>query len=109
MSVSFDVLRSSAGGRVYGERTVRALQNNEVLIDITHSGLCGTDELFFRTGQALGHEGVGIVREIGSQVKSVQVGDRVGFGYVRKVCGVCDNCTTGESAVVLQSCLKISI
>ena len=43
----------------------------------------------------LGHEGVGIVKAISPKVTSVKMGDRVGFGYTRKVCTECDNCVTG--------------
>ncbi|KAG0154692.1 hypothetical protein PDIDSM_260 [Penicillium digitatum] len=95
MEVSFEVYRGSPGGHIVSDTTTRILGHNEIFIEITHSGLCGTDEHFFNSTQVLGHEGIGIVRLLGSNVTSVKVGDRVGFGYVRKVCGTCDNCGTG--------------
>jgi D-arabinose 1-dehydrogenase-like Zn-dependent alcohol dehydrogenase len=35
------------------------------------------------------------VRKLGPNVTSVKVGDRVGFGYTRKVCGRCQHCLSG--------------
>lgn len=61
------------------------LKSREVLVKITHSGLCGTDLFFISTGCALGHEGVGIVEKVGSAVTMHKVGDRVGGGYLRAV------------------------
>lgn len=94
MSVSFEVYRGSDTGQIISD-TTRVLQPNEVYIETTHSGLCGTDEHFLKTGQVLGHEGIGIVRQLGARVTHLSVGDRVGFGYIRQVCGACDNCAKG--------------
>ncbi|KAH6672469.1 chaperonin 10-like protein [Halenospora varia] len=68
----------------------------EVLINITHSSLCGTDLHFLDTGMALGHEGVGIVEKIGSEVTQFKVGDRAGAGYIRNSCGHCSYCLKGQ-------------
>lgn len=57
----------------------------EVLIQITHSSLCGSDVHMIPSGIALGHEGVGIVEKIGSEVTQFKVGDRAGRGYLRNV------------------------
>ncbi|EHL01721.1 putative NADP-dependent alcohol dehydrogenase C 2 [Glarea lozoyensis 74030] len=61
----------------------------QILLKITHASLCGTDVHFLTSGIALGHEGVGIVEKIGSEVTQFKVGDRAGAGYVRngKMCG----------------------
>ncbi|KAG4259099.1 hypothetical protein FPRO03_13034 [Fusarium proliferatum] len=95
MSTSFQVFRGTKDGSIVSSETSSVLTSNQVFIETTHSGVCGTDEIFLHSGQALGHEGVGIVRQISPGVHSVQVGDRVGFGYVRKVCGSCDSCMAG--------------
>ncbi|KAI9037389.1 GroES-like protein, partial [Aspergillus affinis] len=92
MSLSFTVYRGSSDGKIIADVTTRDLQHNEVYIETTHSGICGTDEHFLHAGCVLGHEGIGIVKQLGPGVSSVKVGDRVGFAYIRKVCGVCDNC-----------------
>lgn len=95
MDVSFQVYRGSPSGHVVSDTTTRILGPNEVYIEITHSGICGTDEHFVKSTQVLGHEGIGIIKLLGSNVTTLKVGDRVGFGYVRKVCSACDNCETG--------------
>lgn len=75
----------------------------DVLIEIMASGLCHTD-LSQIEGKAapypfpvvVGHEGAGIVREVGAEVTSVKVGDHVipvGIGE----CGTCGNCRSGKT------------
>ncbi|KFA63049.1 hypothetical protein S40285_06394 [Stachybotrys chlorohalonatus IBT 40285] len=95
MSVSFDVFRGSAEGKIVPDHVTRSLEPHEVFVETTHSGICGTDEHYLKSGQVLGHEGVGVVRQTGSQVTSVKAGDRVGFGYTHEICANCDNCATG--------------
>ena len=95
MEFKFKVLCGSSEGNIVEKLTTRRLGENDVFIKTTHSGLCGTDEHFLHSDQALGHEGVGVVKHIGSSVTSVKVGDRVGFGFIRRVCGRCDNCISG--------------
>lgn len=46
---------------------------NDVLVRITHSGLCGTDEHYKHANIALGHEGAGVVEAIGIKVASLKV------------------------------------
>ncbi|MFY7838213.1 MAG: zinc-binding dehydrogenase [Novosphingobium sp.] len=75
----------------------------EVLIEIMASGLCHTD-LSQLEGVAapypfpvvVGHEGAGIVREVGPGVSSIALGDHViplGIGE----CGTCRNCLSGKT------------
>ncbi len=65
-----------------------ALKPNEVLLRITHSGLCHSDTYYIKSGMALGHEGVGVVEEVGSAVTTLKVGERAGGGYLRNVSAV---------------------
>lgn len=90
------MLKGSKDGKLVAARTTRILQPNEVYVEITHTGVCGTDEHYRHADQVLGHEGIGIVRQAGSGVTNVKVGDRVGLGYFRKVCGLCPSCLEGE-------------
>ncbi|OAG36719.1 hypothetical protein AYO21_09103 [Fonsecaea monophora] len=78
------------------------LKPNEVLVKITHSGLCGTDLFFIDPGCALGHEGVGIVEKVGDAVTAHKIGDRVGGGYLRSSCGQCKYCLTGHETLCYQ-------
>ena len=48
------------------------LQGDQVLLKITHSGLCGTDEHYRSTDQVLGHEGAGVVQEVGPDVRDMK-------------------------------------
>lgn len=92
--IEFTVYKGSKEGIV---ETVsrRELGRNEAVVKITHSGVCGTDEHVIHVDMVLGHEGVGVVQEIGPDVKTIKVGDRVGFGWVHYYCGHCDPCLTG--------------
>lgn len=58
----------------------RKLGNREVLIKTTHAGLCYTDVHAKHKGCGLGHEGVGLIQEVGAEVTAHKVGDRVGWG-----------------------------
>lgn len=70
----------------------------EVLVEIMATGVCHTDE-FTRSGDdpegafpaILGHEGAGIVREVGAGVSSLQVGDHVIPLYTAE-CRECEYC-----------------
>ena len=75
----------------------------EVLIKIIASGVCHTDA-YTLSGEdpegvfpaILGHEGGGIVEQIGEGVTSVQVGDHVIPLYTAE-CGTCKMCTSGKT------------
>jgi D-arabinose 1-dehydrogenase-like Zn-dependent alcohol dehydrogenase len=43
----------------------------------------------------LGHEGVGVIEEVGPQVTYMKKGDRVGWGYEHDSCGHCEQCLKG--------------
>jgi S-(hydroxymethyl)glutathione dehydrogenase / alcohol dehydrogenase len=75
----------------------------EVLVEIKATGLCHTDE-FTRSGAdpegifpaILGHEGAGIVIEVGAGVKSLKPGDHVIPLYTPE-CRECEYCTSGRT------------
>ena len=78
-------------------------RKGEVLVKITHTGICHTDA-FTLSGQdpeglfpvVLGHEGAGIVVEVGEGVTSVQPGDHVIPLYTAE-CGECLFCKSGKT------------
>ncbi|MFR7199013.1 alcohol dehydrogenase AdhP, partial [Streptococcus pneumoniae] len=45
------------------------------------------------------HEGIGIVKEIAPDVKSLKVGDRVSVAWFFEGCGTCEYCTTGRETL----------
>ncbi|EXU98233.1 Zn-dependent alcohol dehydrogenase family protein [Metarhizium robertsii] len=72
---------------------------DEVLVEMKYSGICHTDVLFQNAKipgpkypAIFGHEGAGIIRALGSNVKdkSLQVGDHVLLSF--NVCGKCKQC-----------------
>jgi threonine 3-dehydrogenase len=78
---------------------------NDVLVQVLKTGICGTDVHIYNwdawaqktiaVPMIIGHEFVGRIAEIGSNVHDFQVGDIVsGEGHV--VCGRCRNCLAGR-------------
>ena len=81
------------------EPTIR--DPNDALVRITGSGICGTDLHMIRgtmpgmeDGTILGHEAVGIVEEVGSNVRNFKPGDRVVIPSTI-ACGYCSYCRAG--------------
>ncbi len=79
----------------------------EVLIDLKATGVCHTDGLAMTgTGpgaalpQVLGHEGAGVVADVGPGVTSVKPGDHVIPLYAPE-CGTCSNCVSGRTNVCI--------
>jgi len=73
----------------------------DAIVRITSSGICGSDlhlysvlGMFMEEGDILGHEPMGIVEEVGPEVKQVQAGDRVVIPF-NIVCGRCWMCERG--------------
>ena len=77
---------------------------SDAIVEITASAICGTDLHMVRgtmpgmqPGTILGHEGVGIVREIGANVRNFRPGDRVVIPSTIG-CGSCAYCRSGYFA-----------
>ena len=75
---------------------------HDVLIDIAYAGVCHSDIHTVRGEwgpiaypQVVGHEIVGTVAEVGSEVTKHKVGDRVGVGCLVNSCRECENCQVG--------------
>jgi threonine dehydrogenase-like Zn-dependent dehydrogenase len=76
----------------------------DAIVRLTASAICGTDLHFVRgsfagmePGTILGHEGVGVVEEVGSLVRNFRPGDRVVIGSTI-ACGSCSYCRAGYYA-----------
>ena len=94
-------------------RMLPALRPDEVRVKMIYAGVCGTDVHLVTTnpdtgyircsapaqipaaGRVIGHEGVGKVLEVGSQVRHVQPGACVTFESII-VCHYCDECRRGD-------------
>lgn len=73
----------------------------DAIVRITKTTICGTDLHILKgdvpsvtEGRILGHEGSGIVEEVGSSVTRFHVGDRVIISCIT-ACGKCENCRSG--------------
>ncbi|MBS3973570.1 MAG: zinc-dependent alcohol dehydrogenase family protein [Actinobacteria bacterium] len=73
----------------------------DALVRITKTTICGTDLHILKgdvpsvaEGRILGHEGVGVIEELGSAVSNFKVGDRVLISCISS-CGKCGNCKVG--------------
>jgi threonine dehydrogenase-like Zn-dependent dehydrogenase len=73
----------------------------DVIVGVTSTGICGSDlhlyEVlgpFMSEGDILGHEPMGVVQEVGSEVTGVRPGDRVVIPF-NISCGTCYMCTHG--------------
>ena len=94
---SFTVFKGSKDGSIQKSTTTKpALTGDLVQIKVTASGLCGTDLHYRNADMALGHEGVGVVEELGPDCKVLKKGDRVGWGYEHDSCGHCQQCLSGR-------------
>ncbi|MDS2171848.1 NAD(P)-dependent alcohol dehydrogenase [Nesterenkonia sp. CL21] len=87
----------------------RDLGPHDVLITIDYAGICHSDIHTVRGEwgqidypQVVGHEIVGHVAAIGSEVTTHQVGDRVGVGCESGSCGECEQCAKGEEVYCLR-------
>src|ERR1700753_1514689 len=83
---------------------------NQVLIKLTHSGVCHSDfaictnswaHLPYPTpvGQIGGHEGVGVIEKLGQDVTSLAIGQRVGIKWAASACLNCRVCLIGKEAL----------
>ncbi|MFF0296460.1 alcohol dehydrogenase AdhP [Kitasatospora sp. NPDC004614] len=92
------------------EREVPTPAPHQVLVRIECSGLCHTDIHAARGDWPVkpsppfvpGHEGVGIVEAAGSNVRHVEVGQRVAIPWLADACGRCDYCVTGWETLCLS-------
>lgn len=78
-------------------------RDGKIVVKIEASGVCHTD-LHAANGDwpvkpappfIPGHEGVGVVAEVGAGVTSVKEGDRVGVPWLHSACGHCGHCVGG--------------
>ncbi|WP_427969279.1 Zn-dependent alcohol dehydrogenase [Altererythrobacter sp.] len=100
------ILETPGEGLVIGDVEIADPAPHEVLIDTKACGLCHSD-LHFIDGAyphplpaVPGHEAAGVVRAVGSEVKTVKPGDHV-VTCLSAFCGHCEFCVTGRMALCL--------
>ena len=79
--------------------------HGQALVKLEYSGVCHTDlhvaagDFGKVPGRVLGHEGIGIVTEVGEGVESLKPGDRVSIAWFFQGCGHCEYCTSGKETL----------
>ncbi|EON97098.1 putative nadp-dependent alcohol dehydrogenase protein [Phaeoacremonium minimum UCRPA7] len=95
---------SVEGKMEWGSFEPKKWAEDDVDIQITHCGICGSDLHMLRSGWSptpypccVGHEIVGKAVRVGSNVKDIKVGDRVGVGAQARSClePDCPECSQG--------------
>jgi alcohol dehydrogenase len=90
------------GQKALEDKPVPAIEAaTDAVVRITHTTICGTDLHILkgdvpevRPGTTLGHEGVGIVEQVGSAVTAFKPGDAVLISCITS-CGKCEPCRKG--------------
>ena len=94
------VLRKRGGPLKIESLEMEGPRDDEVLVRIVASGICHTDIDFCDYWEksdgpvVLGHEGAGVVEQVGNMVKGVKRGDHVVLSY--QSCGRCRQCRSGH-------------
>jgi len=101
----------------YGKEDVRVedvpdpglINARDIIVRVTSSSICGSDLHLFshlipsmHRGDILGHEFMGEVVDVGAEVKTLKVGDRVVVPFPI-ACGHCDFCCEGKTALCSNS------
>ena len=88
-----------AGKRAWEQKPrARVIEQTDAVVRITTTTICGTDLHILKgdlpsvtDGRTLGHEGIGVVEEVGQAVRGFHKGDKVIISCVT-ACGSCDFC-----------------
>ncbi|KAI1388362.1 NADP-dependent alcohol dehydrogenase C [Hypoxylon trugodes] len=98
----------SVNGKMeWGEYEPKKWTEDDVDIEISHCGICGSDIHVLRSGWSptpypcvVGHEIVGKAVRVGKNVKGIKTGDRVGVGAQARTClkKSCPDCGSGNES-----------
>lgn len=101
MNINAAILWEQGAPLSVEEAELEAPRAGEVLVEVKTAGVCHSDlhpargDWPARTPLVLGHEGAGIVREVGEGVTTLREGDHVVFCWAPP-CGVCPPCLEGR-------------
>jgi len=89
---------------------VEDLAPHDVEVNITHCGVCHSDVHLIDNDWGIskypfipGHEIVGEITAVGSEVRSRKPGERVGIGWQANSCGICEWCLQGDEHLCPKS------
>ena len=103
MKITAAIARHVGGDFEIAELDLDKPREDEILVRIEGVGLCHTDMIAvegrmpFALPAVLGHEGSGIVEQVGAAVRKVKVGDAVGLTF--RSCGTCTRCKRGDPPI----------
>jgi len=105
MSDNISFILQSVGQVSFDHRPIPEISEDEVLIEVKKTGICGSDVHYLVHGRigdfavdspmVLGHESSGVVSKVGSGVRNVKPGDRVAM-EPGVFCRRCNACRTGR-------------
>jgi aryl-alcohol dehydrogenase len=102
MEIKAAIAREQGGQLSIESLTLEAPRSHEILVRVVATGVCHTD-LVVLAGHlptpfpvVLGHEGAGVVEQVGSGITKVKPGDHVVMTY--NSCGVCPSCSDHASS-----------
>jgi len=87
------------------DKHLRPLEHGEALFTMECCGVCHTDlhvkngDFGDKTGVVLGHEGIGIVSQLGPGVTALKLGDRASVAWFYQGCGHCEYCNSGRETL----------
>lgn len=99
-------------GLEIAEVPMPAIGPNDVLVRVRKASICGTDlhidawdewaAATIAAPMVIGHEYMGVVEDVGSEVERIAIGERVsGEGHI--VCGRCRNCQAGRRHLCINT------
>jgi len=96
---------NGVGDVAFEDRPKPTLQKaTDAAVKLTYSTICGTDLHIMkgdvptcRPGTILGHEGVGVVEEVGAAITNFKKGDKVLISCI-SACGTCEYCRKGMTS-----------
>lgn len=100
MKITAAVMREAGAPLIIEDVELDTVRDDEILVKISAVGLCHSDiaaqhqHLPIEPPAILGHEGAGIVEQVGSSVTKVKPGDKVVLTF--PYCGECTNCKRGD-------------
>jgi len=106
MQITAAVCRETAQPFTLETLQLESPRDNEVLIKVVATGICHTDVNMRNTNgftpkpTVLGHEGAGIVEQVGRSVRKVKPGDPVVITF--DSCGTCSSCIQGDAVYCLH-------
>jgi aryl-alcohol dehydrogenase len=107
MKITAAVVHECSGAFAIEQLDLCEPRADELLVEVIGSGMCATDlhgrDAYYPTQfpKVFGHEGAGVVRAVGSDVKQFKPGDHVVMAY--PWCGECPNCRTQRQSYCLHA------